>query len=79
MAENNCIPEVWTPELWHPDSKTGKIRRHRLASGKNLSDGSTTTITTALEQPSYSLPSSSFIPVSETDIGTEENIPDTDF
>ncbi|CAF0781907.1 unnamed protein product [Adineta ricciae] len=79
VADNNSIPEIWTPELWHPDSKTGKIRRHRLASERNLSDGSTTTITTALEQPSYSLPSSSFIPVSETDIGTEENIPDTDF
>ncbi|UJR26848.1 hypothetical protein I4U23_008160 [Adineta vaga] len=78
VADNNSKPEVWTPELWHSDSKTGKIRRHRLANEKTLSDESTTTISVS-EQPSYSLPSSIVLPVSEADIKTEDYSPDIVF
>ncbi|CAF3346644.1 unnamed protein product [Rotaria socialis] len=29
-SDNDGVPEMWLPELWNTDSKTGKIKKHRL-------------------------------------------------
>ncbi|CAF0885287.1 unnamed protein product [Adineta steineri] len=55
VVDINNVPEIWSPELWHPDMKTGKIRKHRLTNEKHSPDLSTT-ITTEFGQPSYSVP-----------------------
>ena len=70
---DNDVPEIWSPELWHPDSKTGKIKKHPLESDKQSPVDEQTTITSEYEQPSYNLPSSTLSPLSEEESGIVEN------
>ncbi len=67
------VPEVWSPELWHPDSKTGKIKKHSLGNEKKSPVEEPTTTKSECEQPSYNLPSSTFLPLSEEENEIEEN------
>jgi len=43
------IPEIWSPELWRTDSKTGKMRKRRLESEEKSSEEEPTTIATEVE------------------------------
>jgi hypothetical protein len=43
------IPEIWSPELWRTDSKTGKMRKRRLESEEKSSEEEPTTIITEEE------------------------------
>jgi hypothetical protein len=53
IADNNDqeLPEIWSPELWHPDSRTGKIRKRRLENEEQLSGEEPTGIITEPEPP----------------------------
>jgi hypothetical protein len=43
------IPEIWSPELWRTDSKTGKMRKRRLESEEKSSEEEPITIVTEVE------------------------------
>ncbi|CAF0875266.1 unnamed protein product [Rotaria sordida] len=73
-ADGNNVPDVWSPELWHPDSKTGKIKKHRLPHNEAPPpQEEPITITTEPEQSSYSLQPGVLLPVEEEESETEED------
>ncbi|CAF4082736.1 unnamed protein product [Rotaria sp. Silwood2] len=72
-ANANDVPEVWSPELWHSDSKTGKIRKHRLPHNEAPSQDEPITMTIEPEQSSYSLQPAVLLPVEEEESETEED------
>ena len=60
------VLEVWTPELWQPDSRTGKMRKHRLANEDALSGSAETTpMNDESEQIECNHPSATLLPVEE--------------
>jgi hypothetical protein len=65
------VPEIWSPELWHPDSKTGKLKKHRLENEEKPSKKEPMTIITEAEQSTCSLPLSTLLPVEEEQSGNE--------
>ena len=67
------MPEAWSPELWHPDSRTGKMKRQRLPTDEKSSspEAEPTTMITEVEQPSYIIPSTTLLPVEEEDSEAE--------
>ncbi|CAF3448203.1 unnamed protein product [Rotaria sp. Silwood1] len=72
-VSDNDVPEVWSPELWHTDSKTGKIKKHRLPHDQPPPQEEPITITTEPEQSSYSLQPGVLLPVEEEESETEED------
>ena len=65
------MPEIWSPELWHSDSKTGKAKKHRVANEEKEEESMT--IIPEPEQPTYNLPQSTLLPVEEEESESEEN------
>jgi len=66
------VPEIWSPELWRPDSKTGKIKKRRLENEDKSPEDESFTIITELEEPAYNLPSSTLLPVEEEESDYKE-------
>lgn len=56
---------MWSPELWHPDNRSGKLRKRRFENEEKSSEEEPMTITAESEQPMYSLPPSTLLPVEE--------------
>jgi hypothetical protein len=67
------VPEIWSPELWHSDSRTGKIKKHRLANEDKLLEEEPTTIITEPEQSTYNLAPTALLPVEEEESEIEED------
>ena len=75
MADTNTsdVPEIWSPELWHSDSKTGKMKKRRLPVEDKPSEEETRTILTESEEPIYSAPAGTLLPVEEEEDEIEED------
>lgn len=77
MANSNDLDdnvlEVWLPELWHADSRTGKMQKRRLANDQKQAEQSTTKTPQLVEQSDPSLPAASLLPVEEENDEDEEN------
>lgn len=64
---------MWSPELWNPDNRSGKNKKHRLENEENPSEEASSTIITEPEQPMYGLPPSTLLPVEEEQSENEED------
>jgi hypothetical protein len=75
VAENNenVIPEIWSPELWRADSKTGKMKKRQLDNENKSPEQELSPSVNETETPSYTLPPSALLPVEEEESDTEEN------
>ena len=77
MADSNesddNVLEVWLPELWHADSRTGKMQKRRLANDEKQAEQPTANTPQAVEQSDPSLPAASLLPVEEENDEVEEN------
>lgn len=72
VADNNDrdIPEVWSPELWHADSRTGKMKKRRLENDDQLKPEE---IITESEQTTYVLAPNTLLPVEEEKSENEDD------
>ena len=59
--------------MWQPDSRTGRMRKHRLENEGQETEEEPITVSAELEQPSYTLPSSALLPVEEEESGIEDD------
>ncbi|CAF2194495.1 unnamed protein product [Rotaria magnacalcarata] len=69
-SDNDDVPEMWLPELWHTDSKTGKIKKHRLPPDETSLNAEP--ITAEPELSTVCAPSGVLLPVEEEEGEPEE-------
>ncbi|CAF4288287.1 unnamed protein product, partial [Rotaria magnacalcarata] len=69
-SDNDDVPEMWLPELWHTDSKTGKIKKHRLPPDETSLNADP--ITAEPELSNVCAPSGVLLPVEEEEGEAEE-------
>jgi hypothetical protein len=72
LSDDNVL-EVWLPELWHADSRTGKMQKRRLVNEKKQAEQPTTNTPQEAEQSDPNLATASLLPVEEENDEVDEN------